>query len=584
MPQPDPKVAQLAEVLKARFFSFLPNLNRPGWKPAHVEQNKLTRSLAAFAVGKLADVDNSIAAATVIDDYDDNGIDAVFFDRPGNRLILVQSKFKADGGEPDLGEMKKFADGVRDLLGQRYNRFNDAFQQKLTEVEEALEQAHLKVIAVVAWTGNTLSVHSQREVDDLRAELNQHQPDLVSVELFTIERSHGLLTSEHVTPPITVSLVLENWYQVTAPLRAFYGQVSVAQLASLYNQHAKALFERNIRYYMGSSGVNEAIVTTLREEPSYLFYLNNGLTAICTRITPKATAKPPKGEFEIEGFSIVNGAQTVGSIAGLARTTDLADSAGRVLITLVELAEAPAEFGTRVTYARNYQNQVRLVDFAALDKNQVRLQRELAISGITYHIKPSVEAERRDDNTFKLEEAAIALACFSGKLEFAVAVKKEVGKVLDRRGTIYPELFKDNTSAVGVCRAVRAYRFLDAILTANEVGAEKLFYRHLRYFILHILARKSAVLRNTELSIENDKATLSRELNDFATLVFNEVLRFPSTKGYLALSRNITDAAQLSRQVMAAFAAREQAAATAPCQLTQPPNAASPSSPAFPTT
>jgi hypothetical protein len=166
----------------------------------------------------------------------------------------------------------------------------------------------------------------------------------------------------------------------------------------------------------------------------------------------------------------------------------------------------------------------------------------------------------------------------------AVAVKKEVGKILDRKGTIYPELFKDNTSAVWVCRAVRAYRFLDAILTANEIGREKLYYRHFRYFILHILARKSAVLRNADLSIENDKTTLSRELNDFATLIYNEVLRFPSTKGYLALSRNVTDAVQLSRQVMAAIAAREQAASVVPNQPVQPPTAVSPTPPTSATT
>lgn len=570
----DPKVIQITEVLKQRFFPYLPDLTRAGQTQEDLEKNKLTRSLAALAVAKLADVDNSIAADSVIDAYDDNGIDAVFFDRPGNRLFLVQSKFKVDGGEPDLGEMKKFADGVRDLLNQQYNRFNDTFQQHLTEVEDALDQAQLKVVAVVAWTGNTLASHGQRELNDLRTELNEHHADRLSVELFTIDLAHSLLASENAHTPIKVNLVLENWYKVTTPLRSFYGQISVGQLAALYDQHAKQLFERNIRYYMGSSGVNDAIVSTLRDEPQNLFYLNNGLTGICTRITPKPTAQPAKGEFEIEGFSIVNGAQTVGSIAGLSRTMDLSQSIGRVLITLVELAQTPSDFGTRVTYARNYQNEVRRVDFAALDPNQVRLQRELAISGITYHIRPSVEAQRRDDNTFKLEEAAIALACFNGKTDFIVTVKKEVGKVLDRRGIIYPELFKDNTPAVWVCRAVRAYRYLDRILTANEIGQERLFYRHFRYFILHILARKSTVLRKSELSIESDKSVLSRELNEFATLIYNEVLRFDSTKGYLALSRNVTDAVQLSRQIMTAIAAREHAA-TVPNPTSQPPTASS---------
>src|SRR5262249_9428067 len=157
--------------------------------------------------------------------------------------------------------------------------------------------------------------------------------------------------------------------QVATPSRAFYGQVSVFQLAQLFTRYGKALFERNIRYYIGSTSVNNAIAQTLRDEPEKLFYLNNGLTAISTTITPKPTARPERGEFSIKAFSIVNGAQTVGSIATLSRTQDLTASPAKLLIIIIELG-AEADFGTSITQARNFQNQVRPVDFAALDPIQ----------------------------------------------------------------------------------------------------------------------------------------------------------------------------------------------------------------------
>lgn len=584
MPTLELQVEQLSAQLEARFFAHLPPLQRPGRDPADVRQNQLSRSLAAFAISTLADVDNVTAATSVIDDYEDNGVDAIHFDRPVTRLFLLQSKFKRDGAAPNQAEMKKFCDGVRDLRAQRYNRFNDAFQQKLNDVEEALESTTLRIVVVVAWTGRILDTHAQRELDDLIREFNEFHPDLVSVELFNLDRAHGALAEEHAQPAPDIRLTLENWYRVETPFRAFYGQVSVAQLAALFATHQKALFERNIRNYLGSSGVNDAIRNTLREEPAHLFYLNNGITAVCTRIRPLPTAQPAGGEFDIAGFSVVNGAQTVGSIAQVARDLALTDSAARVFITLIEIGSAPGDFGSRVTFARNYQNQVRHIDFAALDPVQERIRRELAISGITYHYKPSQEARRRDDVTMTMEEAAVALACFSGRPELAVTVKKEVGKLLDRNGTIYASLFPANLDAGKVCRFIRVYRFLDQILTAREIGREKLYYRHLRYFILSVLSRRSGVLRATGLQpTEAEKQSLSRELDELAAVIYNEAVRFLSNKGWLAISRNLTDSSQLAQKIMQNLATGAAAAATpAPAAAPAPanPNSSNPPPPA----
>jgi hypothetical protein len=561
MPGVDAKLVQLSQQLETRFFDLLPELTRPGKTPEEITQNKLSRSLAALAISMLANQDDVTASNAVIDDFDDNGIDAICFDRSENRLLFVQAKFKKDGGEPDLADTLKFAGGVRDALKRKYDRFNDAFQGKLEEVEDALDEATLNIVLVLAWTGNSLSKHSVRTLKDLEEELNRYWSGRCTVEMFTLERSHQMLAQRHAPVPINLTLTLENWNYVRTPISVFYGQLSVSQLSTLYKQYKRQLFDRNIRFYKGSSDVNDAIAKTIVEEPKYLFHLNNGLTAICQKITPKPTALPERGDFELTDFSIVNGAQTIGSIAAVAQDIDLANSDGRVQITLIELQNAPAEFGTRLTYARNFQNQVRPLDFAALDPVQERIRRELQISGIIYHYRSSAEATRRDDVTLTIEEAAISLACFKGKTDLAVALKKEVGKIFVRTGAFYPILFNEHTDAVWVVRAVRAYRLLDGMISGREAGPEKLFYRYMRYFILHILARRSKVLRKPELSISaDDQLVLSRELDDLGVLIYNSSQPFIASKGYLALSRNLTDCVQLAQSVMTTAQAQQNAA------------------------
>ena len=57
-------------------------------KEAHV----LSRSMAAVAIKMLAEVDNVTAANTIVDGWNDNGLDAIHYDTQSKALILVQSK------------------------------------------------------------------------------------------------------------------------------------------------------------------------------------------------------------------------------------------------------------------------------------------------------------------------------------------------------------------------------------------------------------------------------------------------------------------------------------------------------------
>ncbi len=73
-------------------------------------------------------------------------------------------------------------------------------------------------------------------------------------------------------------------------LQSYYGTINVVQVAEWFLIHDKKLFNKNIRNYRESSDVNEGIRKVLKENPRDFVYFNNGLKALCNKITRK-TAK-----------------------------------------------------------------------------------------------------------------------------------------------------------------------------------------------------------------------------------------------------------------------------------------------------
>ncbi len=569
----DAHIIQINDTLKTRYFPIVLQLSQH-WTPEQHEKNRLSRSLAAFAIEKLADVAPAQAANAVFDAGNDNGIDAIHFDRINNRLWVIQAKA---GNAPDMGENKKFCDGIRDMIAGHFHKFNAGFARLQQDVEDALATDGLIIIGGHVHLGDELGPHATTDLNQLKDELNHF---VARFDWKDLKRSvvHSWLTREHAVTPVNIDLILENWYGIDAPRRSFYGLVSASQLAALYEQHKKALFEKNIRHYLGAQPVNDAIGTTVQDRPSELFYLNNGLTAVCASISPAPGIIHSRGVFRLNGFSIVNGAQTVGSIATVNNTTGSVSSDAKLLITLIEVGTAPDNLGPQITRARNTQNEVRGLYFAALDPTQERLRQELAVSGITYYYRPSAEATQGGPTVITLQQGAIALASFSGDTRMVVTAKKEIGQLYDQTGSLYPALFHGGLTGISLCRQIRVYQYLDNILSAS-VYAEtdmfrRAFYRHGRFFILHILARRHRpLIIKPELTLSiPDQTELSRLTLELAETIYTVAeARFNRVKGYLSVFRNHTDSEPLSRDVMLRLSqqdAQRQATGTTPINPT----------------
>lgn len=551
-PNTQAKKTQIIEVLTQDYFPMIPQLQR-NWSPAEHEKNRLSRSLAAFAIANLANITPAQAAHSIINGENDNGIDAVYFDRIQNLLWLVQAKA---GKAPDMKENKAFRDGIRDLVNRKFQKFNTGFSRLQQDVEDALDRNGVTIVGCNIYLDGSLGSHVVNDLNELKHELNTIEPRFEWWDL-NIGKIYGWLTAQQENAPVNVELTLQNWHCLMQPRRAFYGLVKASELASLYNQYNKSIFENNIRYYLGTGDVNSAIAKTVKEQPSELFYLNNGLTITCTKVNLPSGHKPESTRLILEGFSVVNGAQTVGSIASVFNTNGSISSDAKLLVTIIELGTESDKIGVEITQARNTQNDIRDIYFAALDPNQERLRQECMVSNIVYQYRPSVD----NHDAINIEKAAIALACFSGKTEIIVAAKKDISQLYKN---YYSTLFSNELSGIILCRYVRIFEYLDQIFEDSRKAEtnirRKNFYQHGKFFILDILSRRYKPLINkSEANLsDNDINELSRIAIELAELIYTiaESQFSGNEKGYLAIFRNLTDVVPLNRLVMQELARR----------------------------
>jgi hypothetical protein len=577
MPPPrEEQVVQIESSLRRRFFPLVPKVVIPGrenWTEEQHDTDRLSRALAAYTLVGLCDLDDTTAAGAITDGSNDGGIDALYFDRANNRLVFVQSKFKRTGVAPSQEENLKIINGIKALQARRFGEFNAAFQSRLDEIEDAIDSAGVQMLLVLAFLGDNLGPHVTNDNNALRDELNVINPRM-DWRMAGLANIYGWLVAEQTPQVVSANVVLHNWAVITTPRKAVYGQITAATLAQLVVDKGKALFERNIRHYLGSVGVNTAIEETVRRRPGDFFYLNNGITAIVQTLT-QAGGNQGQCTFGLTNVSIVNGAQTAGAIANAAAAGQISPDA-KVLITIIEIGAGGDDIGFRITRARNHQNVVRGVDFAALDPNQERLRQEMALAGITYHYRPSAEARARRDDAFTLEEAAIALACLSmpvrttaevhdlrtrrapaqNAVDFVVTTKKEVGRLWEQDGAIYGHLFPATLTGLRVCRIVRIFRFIDQILAATERSNasyyRRMFFRHGRYFIMAFVGHRSAdVIGRPEFVLSPpDQTSLSQRINEIAEAIYTQTVPLQTVKGYLAIFRNLTDSQPLADGVI----------------------------------
>jgi hypothetical protein len=484
---------RIQTVLRREYDGLIDLSDVEGRPEREIEANFLTRSQAALAVFYASGVDRMAAAKSVTDGFNDNGIDAIYFDEEIGTAYIVQSKWVSGGmASPDLGSIDKFVSGFKDLLAARFDRFNQKVVEKRAAIERALESPNVEFLLVVAYTGTQpLSQHAEMRLNDLLGVVND-PTDVVSYRVYSQKELYNAISGGLERSSIKLEdVTLYDWGWIREPYDAVYGQVAAQEVASWYNEYGVRLLARNIRQFKGDTEVNQSIKRTLTSEPGKFWYFNNGITALCEKIgkAPKGAPNRDAGQFVFEGVSVVNGAQTVGVVASSVSQGFQRAKEARVLVRFISLEDCPEGFATEVTTATNTQNRIERRDFASLDPNHERLRKELALDLDRTYVFKSGDRVPPGKEGCDIEEATVALACAYPDVQLAADAKRNISRLwVDIDKEPYTLIFNEALTALRLWRSVEISRAVRSRIEEEKASCEgraRLVAIHGRRFILH---------------------------------------------------------------------------------------------------
>jgi AIPR protein len=476
-------IRRIARFLYNRFYPLLDSEDLRGHTSTNAIETMLSRSVAAQAVFACTGKQPRQAASCIVDGGQDLGIDAIAFDDTNKRCWLVQSKFAQSGqGELSWTDVSKFLDGFESLTSESFQHANHKILAFSSDIRRAATEVGWKFTLVVATTSaNPLS---DLAIDKIKSRLNYQDPGNTGTFTFSNFDLNSLTQSVErslETGRIDLDVELHDWGCVTDPFTAYYGQITLDSIIS-WRQFGHDLFAKNLRAFLNSSHVTESIAETLSARSELFWYFNNGATILCEQIVRKgpysASTSRERGHFSCIGVSIVNGAQTIGTIWDQPSEGAALDSRAKMHLRIIPLKDAPTDFAKQVTRATNTQQSILARDFATLDEVQARLARDFTMDGRVYVFRQGDPAPPPDHGT-TLDEVTVALAC-SRSVQLATIAYRNFGFLVDAANPYYQTLFNSaqQPKAEKVWMLVRILRASTRTLDKHKTASLSARHRH----------------------------------------------------------------------------------------------------------
>lgn len=548
--------ALLEKSLESDYVPHLPPLLDTKKSAAEQQKKNLSRALSAFALRavlrELCDIPPADCAKAVVDDFDDNGIDAAYYYAASETLYLIQGKLRATATF-DEEDALKFCNGVNKVVRQNFDSFNAHVQKRLKELEDAVEDCS-RIVLIVAHIGTGISQHADNVLNEFLAEEKIEDDRLAAPYVnFDSIKAVDALREANALKKVNADLTLQKYRSIAEPRETHFGIIGLLDLVKLHQDHGTALYQRNIRIYLGhKTDVNTSIKDTLEKSSESFFYLNNGVTMLADIIDPKS-AKSESRKLKMRGISVINGAQTIATAAESQSGKQPVDiSKARVMLTIVK-AGVDSDFGKAVTRARNHQNPVALANFAALDDEQERLRRELAHLGLQYSYKAGAADAAYDPKRIRIDEAVQALALLHPDPRYAVWLKKEPGILLDTSKSQYKELFDKQLSGLRLANAVFVNRYIHTQMKSQEAhatGLTRTIYKHTPFVVAWVLLKQTrdGIEGGKMLAETSIEVGLSKPFDDLREVSRDEVSK--CSRGPLAVCRNQGETIPLLERIM----------------------------------
>jgi hypothetical protein len=396
---------------------------------------------------------HGVAADSLVDGINDKSIDVLYVDRDRHLAILIQG-FEGRSVKETLptGKSKDLFQAVGWALAEGSEPPPPQIQSAVEDLHDALETQAINTFEVWFVHNRPEDSRLNEEIEKVRAmtaglAAKWLRSDGAAIEVVARQVGRHTLASWYNESRIpirvddTFTVEIDGYYLETGDgWRCLSTSVSGSWLAALYWEHDKRLFSANVRDYLGAkSPINQGIQDTARVSPDQLYVRNLGITALVNGFDVKDDGSRTSSLI-LRGISIINGAQTVGSIKDLGK-----DVRGRLPIRFITCSDP--RLVTELIRSNNLQNNTEPMDFHSNDEVQRRLAVEFREQyGIVYDgARRGVELGSTSGRleTLSAESAGRVLAAF----HLGPAIAHHEPHSVWTTDSLYQQVFPDRCSA-----------------------------------------------------------------------------------------------------------------------------------------
>lgn len=377
-----------------------------------------------------------LASEALTDGTNDKKIDFIRLDVDGKKLVFAQGYFSSkDKDQAPANKASDLNTAAAWLFSGDLSVVPENLRAIIQDARASINDGEVDQIELLYIHNLPESVNVSRELqtatEHLKAALKDSDAIMVTYRELGIENIERLYLSKEST-----LLVTENVECPAKPLfeekgeawRALVVSLPGAWLREQFHKYGDDLFSANYRGFLGITKrkkINSAIRSSAESTPNDFWILNNGITILTTK------AEPVGSQIILSGMSIINGAQTTGSIGFVDSTkhplTDL-----KVMCRIIESPDS--DVIARIIKYNNTQNEITTWDQYSNSAEQKRIAKEFEDLGHSYSLKRGYEASGAE---LGIEVVAQALVSIEGNYREANRGKNAIFD----RGHLYRQAF-----------------------------------------------------------------------------------------------------------------------------------------------
>ena len=302
------------------------------------------------------------------DGFNDNGIDAINFEDAEEKVVhFFQFKFPSSVSSMTNGisqsDVQTIFNGFDSFTGndEKFNllEWNEILKEKRIEYEK--NDVYKFKIWIIKYSSSTINEKINNLVSKQKTDYENITGNSLEVDIMTASKIALLYENNIRDKWCDFKLKYKKSLNPFSDdiSKVYSGYVSLLDVYITFNSIKDKVFEGNVRYLNPNSKINDGIKETLSTEERQFFHLlNNGVTIFCKKCNDNTT----NDFFDIKNGTIINGAQTVGTIINYLEslTDDKRDTyKDQFLFFRIVQVNDHKEIMDKMVYTLNTQNEMK---------------------------------------------------------------------------------------------------------------------------------------------------------------------------------------------------------------------------------